>query len=360
MPREPNRYRHTDKSHVRACVGISGTHPGLRDKAIGQLLDLLAAPESGVAQRVEEYAADLFIRHQDLVGDQLRSMSSAGNARATTLLALIDGLSNDERVQAGRAASRALTAPLTNTATSIGFGTDAVRQSHHARHLPPEERKELTRVQLERAASPFEPGENRIEFYAAAANLAHDIDNTDELFERAMAQADNASPSTADLLINSGNHPLSTFGVSGARSDTRAHALQLAASLARSPSQRTQVRDHAIRLLGKDGAAPYVSRALQIVAEGDLGRDVPLLATQKDPAARALAAYTWARSSSVDPALGLVLACDADARVRRPSLMDCATSTRPWRPNRSRASCGQTSGLASAAWSSHLIRDQAS
>ena len=317
VPREPNHYHHTDDSHVRACVGITGAHPTLRGEAIDQLLDLLAAADSGVSQRVESQAGNLFVRYMDLVGDRLKALSAAGNTYAAAVLAWAGGPPDDEQLGKARAAAIALSTPTTNTANSIGMGTDAVRQSLLARHLPTEERKELVRVQLEQAASPFEPGSNRIKYYTAAANLAHDLEDVDDLFEQALARADDAAPSPGDLMINMGNHPLSTFRINGMISDTRPQALLLAAVLARSPAQRAQVRSRAISLLGVDGAGWHVVRALRIIAPADLVRDVPLLATQQNWAARSLAALTWAASSPDDPAIGLLLAGDPDPRVRR-------------------------------------------
>jgi hypothetical protein len=197
------------------------------------------------------------------------------------------------------------------------MGTGAVRHSLLARHLPPEERKQLIQAQLERAVSPFEPGGNRSEYYTAAANLSHDLNEVDDLFEQALTQADNGSLSPADLMLNMGNHPLGTFRVNGMTTDTRPQALLLAAALARRSGQKERVRGRAISLLGIPGAGWYVVRALQVIAPADLVRDVPLLASQQDWAMRSLAAITWASSSPDDPRIGLLLATDPDVRVRR-------------------------------------------
>lgn len=314
IQRSPNCYRHTDDSHVRVCVGIASTHTSLRAAALDQLIGLLAAADSGVSQRVEHEAADLFIQYRTLVDDRLRELSADENTYASAMLTLGGDAPDASQMSA---AAVALAAPLRNTATSIGGGTGAVRQSQLAWHLPDTDRRDLVAIQLDRAASPHEPGDNRADYLLAAVNLSHDLDDVDDLYRRAVAVADDANPSLGDLMVNFGNHPLGTFRTSGATHDTRPHAVYLASALARTPDQKAEVRARALALLGTPRAGYYVVRALQKLAPPDLTLDVPLLATQADWAARSLAALTWATSSPDDPTIGLLLARDNDVRVRR-------------------------------------------
>lgn len=314
VSRSQNSYRPTDDSHVRVCVGIAGTHISLREAALDQLFGLLAAADSGVSQRVEHEAADLFIRFRPLVEDRLRELSANGNTYASALRTLGGDVPDASQMTA---AATALAAPLRNTATSIGVGTGAVRQSQLAWHLPDTDRRNLVAIQLDRAASPHEPGDNRADYLLAAVNLSHDLDDVDDLYRRAIAFADDANPSLGDLMVNVGNHPLGTFRTSVATLDTRPHAVYLASALAGNPDQKAEVRARALALLGAFRAGYYVVRALQKLAPPDLALDVPLLATQADWAVRSLAALTWATSSPDDPTIGLLLAQDNDVRVRR-------------------------------------------
>lgn len=313
VPRAANSYRFTDDAHVQICVAIADKHEPLRGAALEQLLGLLAAADSGVSQTVEHQAADLFRRFHDLVADRLRELASEGNTAATTLL-IRDGDLPDQAQLAN--ASARLTAPLRNTATSIGVGTDAVRQSELARHLPPEDRRHLVAIQLDRAASPYEPGHNRAEYLIAAANLSHDLDDTDELFRRATVAGDDAAPSPGDLMTGLGSHPLGTFRVSGQIHDTRPHAVLVAAALARTPEQRAEVRARALGLLEAQ-ANYYAVRALQALPSADLRDDLPLLVVQRDWPPRSLAAIIWATGSPTDDTIGLLLARDAELRVRK-------------------------------------------
>lgn len=321
VPRAANRYRFTDDHHVVACVNIAATNAVVRDQAFDQLLRLLEETSSGVSQTVERKAANLFTRHADTVRERIAAMAAGGNRSAAALLARMTDDPTAEQLEAARSAADTLSTPSGNTATSIGLGTGAVTQSLLARHLSQQERKMLVETQLEQAASPYEPGMNRADYYLAASNLADDLDGVDTIFDEAMRRASDQTPSQGDLLIGMGNHPLGTFRMSGMTVDTRPHATLLAAKLARSSEQKRRVRDHAISLLGVAGGGHLSVRALQILAPQDLVTSMPLLAVHQDWAARSLAAIIWAQSSPIDPAIGLLLASDRDKRVRR-SLAD--------------------------------------
>lgn len=314
VQREPNSYRYTDESHVRVCVGIAATYGSLRDAALAQLLDLLAAAGSGVSQMVEHEAADLFRQHHGLVINRLHELEAAGNISASALIVLSGATPSDAQA-AG--AARALAEPLRNTAECIGVGTGAVRQSQLAMHLPADDRRRLIAIQLDRAAAPYEPGDNRADYLLAATNLSIDLDDTDELFQRAITAAEDANPSAGDLMSTVGNHPLSAFRISGQTLDTRPHAVLLAAALARTPDQRTVVRGRALNLLSVPRDSYFAVKALQRLAPTALIEDLPLLVVQPDWSARSLAALTWATGSPTDTTIGLLLARDDDVRVRR-------------------------------------------
>ncbi|MCC8251191.1 hypothetical protein [Saccharothrix luteola] len=322
VPRKSHNSHHTDDSHVRACVGIAAGHPALRVDAIGQLLDLVAANDSGVSRKAEYEAHNLFLDYPELVRDRLGTLASDGNRYAASLLSRITDEPTEVQLNAAQAASANLSATLDNTATSIGLGTDAERQALLAMSLPKEDRKNLVRIQLERVRSPYEPGWNRSDYFLAAGHLAHDLDDVDEFFEQAMEHAADSTPTAADLALNMSSDPLGPVQVSGMTLDTRPYALVLAASLARTQDQRDRVRNRAINLLGtSESSGRLVVRALRTVKPDDLARDVPLLAVQQDWAARALAGITWAAGEPNDAMIGLLLAEDRDQRVRR-SLAD--------------------------------------
>ncbi|HWD81432.1 MAG TPA: hypothetical protein VG497_21200 [Kribbella sp.] len=318
VPREKNRYRYTDDDHVRACVAIASTHPSLREEAIEQLLGLLAEPTSGAADKVEQEAGDLVARYPDLVRARLTELAAQDNRFAGALLALITDKPSEAQLADARAAAEQLKKPSRNTALVVSVGTAAVRQSLLAGHLPPDERAVLVQAQLDRAASPYEPGSNRADYYLAATHLSANLEDVENLFAEALRRAGDPELSNADLADRLGNHPLGMFRSSGAITDTRPYAVILAAALARTDEQKARVRTCALGLLGLGRNAGYRAvQALQILGPGELLRDVPLLAVHQDWAARSLAAVTWPDSRPTDATVGLLLAKDPDQRVRR-------------------------------------------
>ncbi|MEV6825557.1 hypothetical protein [Amycolatopsis sp. NPDC051102] len=318
VPREKNRYRYTDDDHVRACVAIASAHASLRGEAIEQLLGLLAEPTSGAANKVEEEAGDLVTSYPDLFRARLTELAAQDNRFAGVLLALITDKPSEAQLADARAAAEQLKKPSRNTALVMSVGTAAVRQSLLAERLPPDERAVLVQAQLDRAASPYEPGSNRADYYLAAAHLSADLEDVESLFAEALLRAGDPEPSNADLADRLGNHPLGMFRSSGAITDTRPYAVVLAAALARTDEQKARVRTCALGLLGLGRNAGYRAvQALQILGPGELLRDVPLLAVHQDWAARSLAAVTWPDSTPSEATVGLLLAHDPDQRVRR-------------------------------------------
>lgn len=317
VPREPNRYRHTDDDHVRACVGIATTNSDLRPDAIDQLMGLLDAADSGVSDRVEREARQLVQEHPDLVRERLVDMARRGNRYGAQLLRTINPEPTQaEHTSAAEAEIRLRKAP-TNTAKQISMGIGAQRDALLAQPLPPDRRRELAQIQLQHARSPYEPSANKAEYYGAARILAHDLDDVEAIFQEAIKLASARSGSLGDIALGLDTHPLSTFRVSGMNRDPRPDALFLAAVVARSEGQREQVRQLAYTMIGSSTAADrQITNSLQVV-DGIPDRDIPLLATQPHWPLRALAALHWARSSTSPADIGHLLADDDDPHVRR-------------------------------------------
>jgi len=198
---------------VQVLVGVATEHPDVRDEAITSLLTMLAWDDTATSTAVEQLARNLFTSHPDLVRHRLVDLVAQDNHAAASLLAMITDPADDSQQQhaAAMAAATHLGKPLTNTATRIDQGTGAPRQAILAASLPADERRDLAAEQLRRAASVYERGSNRPEYLEAARILAHDLDQVDSLFDTAMTFATDPSPCRGDLIVNVGNHPLSTF-----------------------------------------------------------------------------------------------------------------------------------------------------
>ncbi|GGU39550.1 hypothetical protein [Lentzea flava] len=334
VPREPGRHRRTDDDHVRLCAGIAFAHPVHRADAIDQLLGLLEANDSAVSRKTEHAMADLVQQHPEMVRERLARMTADGNPYAARLLLLITGQPTEEQLIAAAAAGERLRKPPTSTAHSLGIGTGAAGQALLARVLPSDERRELARHQLAHAAFPFEPGENRSEYYDAARILAHDLDDVDDLFDNAMLHAHNSTPSRGDILNNLGNHPLGMFRMTGFTVDTRAHALWLAALLARTDEQKQEVRALGYLLIGStENADWYIAHAFQALDLADADHDLAFLASQPHWALRSLAAWIWTRSADAAASIGSLLTNDADPRVRCTFAEGASNSNNPATPD---------------------------
>ncbi len=309
-PAEPGRGWHTDKAHAEACGRIGRAHAALLDQALEQLLQLFARASHALGSD----ARDLLTDNVERIEERLRALAPT-NVEASELLAYARPAQVDAADM--EAAAVKLAAPLTNGPGFYSVGTGAIGQSVIAAGLSAARRAELIGYQIERARSPYEAASDRSSYLLAAANLVTNLDEDDiaQLLPKALALALDPPPSEADAMMGQSNHPLGAFRYSD-NSDSRAAAAFLAARLARTQEQRDLARGSALAIISAGGQDSYhATRALQIL-QGDLERDVPLLASLGWPL-RSLASIAWAGSDTLDPAIGERLALDADPRVRR-------------------------------------------
>jgi len=149
-------------------------------------------------------------------------------------------------------------------------------------------------------------------------------ERTTALFETALREATEPSPSEADELNAQLSHPFSAFRMND-KQDSRPAGAMLAARLARTPEQQRAARDAALALVGSDNGADYrIARALQEL-DIDLDDSLPYLA-RLGWALRSVAAINWVKSSTAPEQVGRALASDPDPRVRRALARELASS----------------------------------
>lgn len=316
-PRDPHTYHYTDDDHAKALVEIGRTQPDLADKAVGQLLDML----KGQTHAAERYASDFLLENLDRfeVRQRLAALAAEGNHTAVEILAVVTKpiVATPEDLKAAEAAAVGLLAPPESRPGFYARGTGAVRQSVLARLLPPDRRVDLVQAQLDRARLPHESAGNRTEYLLAASNLTEDLpeEPARALFEAALREASDPATSLADDMTAQFSHPFGGFLIND-RHDSRPVAALLAAHLARTPVEQRAARDAALSLVGADDGADYrIAQALQRL-DTDLDDALPYLA-RLGWGLRSVAAIHWARSSTAPAQVGLALASDPDARVRR-------------------------------------------
>lgn len=312
---EPGRYRHTDEDHISICVNIAQCHEGLAASAIDQLMQML---DRDITGRAHHAMAEAMETHSDRVRPQLQALADKGNHGAINLLIRNHGLEAAGEGPSAQEAARLLCAPLPHSYQRYSTTHGVVEQSIRALGLGPTVRAQIIEAQLDRVRSPYESAHNRIEYLHAAANLTEGLDATDadRLFYRAIMETRESARSEADDHEDSLRSPFGSTRILYERQDSRTAAALLAAALARTQTQRSEARNAALRLIGKDPDVDWdVARALQLLKE-DLEDDVPYLASLSWTF-RSLAALAWAESGSLDPTIGEGLARDPEFKVRQ-------------------------------------------
>ncbi|WP_157002151.1 hypothetical protein [Agromyces laixinhei] len=306
---EEHHYRYHDDDEALAVARIAVRHPSLAPRAIAHLVPLLARAQGARSNT----ARDAIATHEALAHDGLTVLAEAGNHWAQETLALGDPADINPEV-ASDALAR-LTTPLTHVAGVYSVGTNAVGDSLLIGHLSPELIDPAVTELLVRADHPHLSSSDRGEYLIAASNIARHLNEAQQTthFETAMRLATSPTPSDHDDLNEQYTHKLGGVRMNGMPRGSRGQALALAATLASSDTQRTEVRRVVYSLLGEK-ADYWPTIALQRLGD-TVKDDLAFLATQ-GWAIRSLVAMLWAAHGEPEH-LGERLARDPDVRVRR-------------------------------------------
>ncbi len=267
VAREPNRYRHTDDQHAKACAQIAFTHPELAVAALTRLLDL-AHYDVQLAQKIlvrDEVLVLLSGRVGDLPSDSAAALSEAnrsslrgrvvemaeqGRYLADVVLSDLDPEHPLVRERAQEARSCILERPDPDP-THVSFGTSMVRDAYLASTLP----REQTRACLEKfmtvAADAREAASNRQDALTAASSLALEQEPAVKAETFALAKAFVTGDHDGSHLdeLTSEPHPLSAFKVNMGSASLRGRGLRLAHASAATTDAQEWVRDQAVSLL---------------------------------------------------------------------------------------------------------------
>lgn len=317
VPRQAERYRHTDELHIRLLAGILTDHAELRSGAAEQLLDMLAMNEP-ISDKVVDIAGGAIKQHPELFLDRLAALASDGHASARLLTAL-DRCLPDSSTLARHAFDR-LIAPYQQppgvTAIGVGLAQDAML----VRHLPEPDRDTAAQALLARARDHNEVAVNRADALAALRILS-DVTSSAlraQLFEAGIAFGRGDEDGSAlDHEFGEPAHPLSNFRISFGETSLAIPGLHLAAVTC-TAHEAEQVENLAFNLLGSGNDAVVHGATLALLWLPDHSSAVPahVLVVHPRSDVRALAAIRWVRQSPRDTDLGLRLAHDI-APVRR-------------------------------------------
>ncbi|MFJ8010803.1 ATP-binding protein [Streptomyces fagopyri] len=337
-PRQKGTYHLTDPAQATYLAGVATIHPELRDRALDQILAMLAG-DLGNTKALRR-ASDLLRQYGQGRIEQLSVLARDGSWAAVDALAYLadttqDGHppSEERSTQATQALAR-LTASRAHTPGRIDFGTgEAVgRDATQIRVLPEPERVVAIRALIDRGKGP-EAAFDRADCIDAAASIATSLTQDApfaDLCETALQAADHDSgPNAADLALGGMNHQLSIFRLNLASTDIRAHWLLLAAVVARSSEHAERVRERILLALPApaDDGGYRLAEALQFLPREAVAPHAPLLAAHPHWAVRSLSAILWAGHTEALVQLGALLARDPDARVRRTLATEVAKRT---------------------------------
>lgn len=311
-PVEPNHYRYHDADEARAVAGILATQPELCERALKHLVHLLNRSEVSRKSGTLEAVAERMPHARPL----LEELAAADSEWAQELL----DSEHPESVSAAqiREARIRLEAPLVHTpgVVTIGSGHSSVSDSVLVQTLPVRDQEEALGQLLERGASPYVSGPDRGSYLIAASNLRPPTDSRKrgKFLSRALDLVLSPPQSVADAVDDQFRHPLGAVRLNRSR-DTRGEAAHLAATLAATPKDKTQVRRAVLGLVGDESVSElWATRALQRLGE-TMAPDVGFLSGQ-NWALRSLAAILWSKTTEPEP-VGRRLAADPDVRVRR-------------------------------------------
>lgn len=312
LPVEPNHYRYHDEDEARVVAGVVLTHTRLEDRGLRHLVELL--DRSQTARRTETIEA--IVQRMRTAGPLLEQLAAKGSRWAREML----DSESPETVPASHVqeARDRLEAPLTHApgVFTYGSGAHSVHDAQLVRTLPADQQRDALAQLLDRATDPMVTATDRASYLIAASNLRPPSSKStrNELLTRALALVTNPPTSIADEVDAPFRHVLGAVRMNHRR-DTRGEAAFLAATLAKTRTERVSVRSVTLGLVGDNTVSDYwVTRALQRLGDS-LAPDVGFLSGQ-NWALKSLAAILWSDTTNPAP-VGPRLAADTDVRVRR-------------------------------------------
>jgi hypothetical protein len=322
VPREPDTYRHTDDDHVQALIVIARTHPNLRSEALAHLLQAVLASDQ-MAERVLGSGADVLAADPVAVTEACGASARDGDLHAALAIVVAGGNPEDVMAQAAQRVDAAV-APREHQPGVFSFGgTGRSQVSVLATVLPDAERERFAQGMLTHVKDEQETAPDRYEAHGAIQAIAPALQ--DEARDRLFAEIAVLAGAEARGEMETGHFdfgnkdPLSRIRISLGEADLVSAALVTLSMLAHTPEQFELVQREAVRRLADAGeeAANAVAVALIHVPPEQLTLPVDLLAAHPSRWVRTLAAVLWARKPDEASGIGVRLARDDSALVRR-------------------------------------------
>jgi hypothetical protein len=303
---------HRDKYEATTVAAVASAHPRLRRSALKHLIPLLARSELARTKK----AAAVVDKFYALGRHSLEGLAADGHRWAQEVVAF--NAPGSTPPTAIEDALVNLTTPLSHQPGVFRSGTAAVGDSLLVRNLPTTRRKPAIEELLRRADDPLVGSNDRCQYLIAASNLVEGLRGSTRttFYGVAIQCTTNPVPSKHDEFEQHFSHGLGAVVFKHVDRDTRNRSIFLAACLARTASERAEIRNLAHALLGDGTDSDYWAvRAFQRLGDEATKNDVGSLIPH-GWAPRSLAAILWVKYGQPEFAGGR-LATDSDVKVRR-------------------------------------------
>jgi len=319
VSRKPDSYQITDEYHIRALMGIAEKNIELRKAALRQALELLLVTKRPVWDAFFE-KEELIQLEVPLVEELLKNPAASGNEMACLSL-IVAGADTSPVSAYARQRLAAVTAERVHEPGVQHIGTNLEVDASLISILGLVERETFVREMLTRASDKQELSMNRGQALLAATQLINDLApaTKSEIFKIAIRFAQGEYDHGVTKPFEISNDPLSHFRINIGLHSLRPMGLRCAACCAVITEQINEVRELAIDLLssGDQTVSSYVAEALLELPSEPTAETVELLSTYRDEWIRAVAAVEWGKNTELEPSIGLRLATDSSALVRR-------------------------------------------
>ncbi|MET8463580.1 hypothetical protein [Micromonospora zamorensis] len=304
------------EEYITAAVAIAESHPSLSARVIDALCDAVL-----LNNHIADYASDkgelLFRSNPPRVSERLASAASEGNRYAALTLVLA-GSDVEPILAVARSSFERDSQPFVFNPSVTTFGTTLKETALLVRTLDDTDRTTFTDAMLDRVAEVRDAAENRSDALEAILYLAPTLPaaTRSATFDALMRFVREPTESLVAFGIDNG--PFARFKVTGGAPPLAALALRVAAALATTQEQFTQVQELAIYLMygARDTDWLHIAHALIALPVEALQVDLPVFAAHPNKAPRAFAARVWVRAPSQWPDLGVKLAKDPEPAVR--------------------------------------------
>ncbi|WP_327038107.1 hypothetical protein [Micromonospora maris] len=304
------------EEYITAAVAIAESHPSLSARVIDALCDAVL-----LNNHIADYASDkgelLFRSNPSRVSERLASAAAEGNRYAALTLVLA-GSDVAPVLAVARSSFERDSQPFVFNPSVTTFGTTLKETALLVRTLDDTDRTTFTDAMLDRVAEVRDAAENRSDALKAILYLAPTLPapTRSATFDALMSFV--REPTESLVAFGIDNDPFARFKFTGRTPPLAALALRVAAALATTQEQFTQVQELAISLMygARDTDWLHIAHALIALPVEALQIDLPVFAAHPNKAPRAFAARVWVRAPSQWPDLGVKLAKDPEPAVR--------------------------------------------